>query len=140
MEGEHPVSGSVVYSNSAAITITAQTFQFDITSAAPSTGPGQLTIEANGDYSISVLQEHLNWNLDGILSGSGWNAGNADTNISYSSDDWWWRRSVAIDASTMAALSADGVIQVSITNGPYVDAINHVNSDWVSFKLEYQTN
>jgi hypothetical protein len=128
----------IVYTGFQLITSNAQNFAFNEVGVPQSSGSGLFTIAANGDYSVGASdQESLAWNIDGIVSDSGWKPINADSYDAYSFNDVYWTRTITIDAASMLSITSDNIFTVSITNGGGVDIIAETNPDMVSYRLEY---
>jgi hypothetical protein len=98
---------------------------------------GQFTILAQGDYSITFPNiEYLNWDIDGLVSGTG--APAYGTVIQeYSFDNVMWTQTFTIPGSTMVAITADGMATLTIQLA--IDQVDHFNpTDFVQGQISFQ--
>ena len=77
----------------------------------------------------------MNWDIDGLVSGSEWAPANADSYTEYSYDDVWWTRSITLNLATMQSITADNSLTLSMQNSSAVVIIH--GTDYVSWSLAY---
>jgi hypothetical protein len=119
----------------ASITSDGQMFVFEFDMVGMSAGEGTLTIDALGDYSIvPPSSEVLSWDVDGVASGEGFAAeafmGSVDLFQNLVSQTW------TISAGDMAAITADGMVTITLSNALAVNA-NNPNEDYITATLSY---
>ena len=119
----------------ASITSAGQVFVFEFDMVGMSAGAGTLTIDALGDYSIvPPSSETLDWDIDGIASGQGFAEsafiGPVDLFQSMASQTW------SISSSDMAAITADGMVTITLVNSGTVGP-NNPTEDYVTATLSY---
>jgi MYXO-CTERM domain-containing protein len=121
------------------ITQTGETFTFSFNAVPQAASAGMLVIDALGDYNplgatTGQADEDLSWDIDGIASGLGFDAGSFITDPVD-----LFQNSVSqtfiISAAEMAAITADGSFTVTLQNG--VNVGNFEPDDFVSFRLSY---
>ncbi|MBN2398080.1 MAG: PEP-CTERM sorting domain-containing protein [Deltaproteobacteria bacterium] len=114
-----------------------QTFTFTETAMVPSLSGGVFTIMAQGDYDWGDANEYLDWDIDGVVSGTYW--GPAYSPQFYDStapaNDVSWFQTFAISTAQMDAILADDSFTVTITNSNDVEAVQA--TDFVSYTLQY---
>lgn len=117
------------------ITQDGQVFVFDFAAVSLSDGAGVITVEALGDYSVFPPSlETMTWDVDGIASDVGFAdsafSGPVDLFQNHAIQSW------TISAADMAAITADGLVTITLTNS---SAVNYYSdqSDWISVTLEY---
>jgi len=120
------------------ITEGGQFFEFTFDATPLAVSDGTLTIDALGDYSIvPPSTETLDWNVDGIASGQGF----ADSAFADPANVDLFQNAVSqtftISLADMAAITADGMVTVSIQNGSSVGFFADQPEDFVSFTLSY---
>lgn len=126
----------VTYTDSAMQTTSGQAFTFTVNSAEIAAGEGTFTITARGDYSVGYPgTEYLDWNIDSLVSGSGWAPANADSYTTYLNNDVLWTRTITIDAATMSNITSDGLFTILIDLCSVVD--HFYSTDEVSYSLSY---
>jgi|LGOV01.1.fsa_nt_gb hypothetical protein len=132
-------ASALVYSDSAPITSSGQSFTFNVSPVAQSSGAGIFTLHARGDYSIEYphIENILSWDIDGISTGDLEAPANADSYTKYGFDDVEWTKTFNIDAASLAAITLDSLLTVSITNADSVD--NFFETDFMSFSLDYES-
>jgi len=120
----------VTYSDSALID-SGGLLEFTVSPALPSSGSGTFTVNALGNYESETSDEHVvSWNVDGLISDSGWKPSNAD--YYEDGDPAYWYRTITIPTDTLASITADNQFTVGIMN---------TIIDWqgrVGFELTYE--
>lgn len=130
--------GAVDFDGMANITDGGQFFEFNFNAVPAAASEGTLTIDALGDYSIvPPSSETLDWNIDGIASGQGFDASAfADPN-----NVDLFQNSVSqtftISLVDMQSITADGSFSVQIQNGASVGFFADQLDDFVAFRLSY---
>ena len=127
----------VLFTDSQYITTLGETFTFTEVAPIPSLSGGVFTIMAQGDYDWGDPLEYLDWDIDGIVSGSTW--GPAYPPQFYDSTDpannVSWFQTFAISTAFMDSILADDSFTVTITNSTNVEAVQ--GTDFVSYTLQY---
>ena len=127
----------VLFTDSYFITTFGETFTFTEAAPIPSLSGGVFTIMAQGDYDWGDPLEYLDWNIDGIISGTTW--GPAYSPQFYDStapaNNVSWFQTVAISTAFMDSILADKSFTVTITNSNNVEAVQ--GTDFVSYTLQY---
>ena len=127
----------VLFTDSQYITTLGETFTFTEAAPIPSLSGGVFTIMAQGDYDWGDPLEYLDWDIDGIVSGSTW--GPAYTPQFYDStapaNNVSWFQTFAISIAFMDSILADDSFTVTITNSTNVEAVQ--GTDFVSYTLQY---
>ena len=127
----------VLFTDSQYITTLGETFTFTEAAPIPSLSGGVFTIMAQGDYDWGDPLEYLDWNIDGIISGTTW--GPAYSPQFYDStapaNNVSWFQTVAISTALMDSILADKSFTVTITNSNNVEAVQ--GTDFVSYTLQY---
>ena len=127
----------VLFTDSQYITTLGETFTFTEVAPIPSLSGGVFTIMAQGDYDWGDPLEYLDWDIDGIVSGSTW--GPAYTPQFYDStapaNNVSWFQTFAISTAFMDSILADDSFTVTITNSTNVEAVQ--GTDFVSYTLQY---
>lgn len=119
----------------ASITSDGQMFVFEFDMVGMSAGAGTLTIDALGDYSVvPPSSETLDWDIDGIASGQGFDAGafTGPIDLFQNAVSQTW----AISAGDMASITADGMVTITLVNSSAVGA-NTPNEDFITATLSY---
>ena len=132
------IANATLLSGNSAITVAGQSFTFDLSGIDLALSDGVFTIEARGDYTVGVpnIENLMNWNIDGLASGSEWAPANADSYTEYSYDDVWWTRSIILNLATMQSITADNSFTLYMQNSSAVNIIH--GTDYVSWSLEYK--
>ena len=135
-------AGAVTFSDSDLILQRAQVFNYDI-NISPENLPlagAIFTIAARGDFSINAANvEYLDWDIEGIVQGTGWSTANADQYVPYTADNLWWQRSIAIDSVAFESITADNQFELTIQTSYGVDPPGcYYPNPYVSWTLEYQ--
>lgn len=128
----------VEFSGMSSITESGQMFTFDVAMAPASLGEGTLVISGLGDYSIvPPSSETMDWDLDGIASGRGFNASAfADpSNVDLFQNAV--SQTFMISAADMAAITADGAFTLTIQNGSAVNFFANQAEDFIAYSLSY---
>lgn len=130
-------ASAINYSASTVLNAAGQSFTFTTDPALNSAGGGGIfTIEARGDYSYNWSNlENLSWNIDEIVSDSGWAPANADEYKIFGYNDIWWKKSVFINDTLLASILFDNEFTVNLLNTLEVNLFN--KSSMVSWSLEY---
>lgn len=119
------------------ITATGQVFQFDFTNVPAALSAGSLTIEVLGDYSPTPpSSETLTWDVDGVASGVGFEAaafpgGGGDLFQNAA------EQTFSIALGDMQAITADGLVTVTLTNSSAVNFFSDQPEDFVRFSLVF---
>jgi len=132
------IANAVSYSAGSWIYKDGETFSFDVSPVLDSHGPGTFVIEACGDYSIGDSSwEYLNWNIDGLISGSGEAPDNADAYTIHWPDtnDVGWIKTITIADAVLANITSDSQFNVTIENSAGVN--NRTTWDRVGWTLTY---
>ena len=130
----------VLFTDSALITISGETFTFTETALVPSLSGGVFTIMAQGDYDWGDSFEYLTWDIDGYTSPLAINWGPSTVGIDFYDDtapanNVSWFHTWTIPTITMNSILADDEFTVTITNSSDVDAVQA--TDFVSYTLQY---
>ncbi len=127
----------VLFTDSQYITTLGETFTFTEAAPIPSLSGGVFTIMAQGDYDWGDPLEYLDWDIDGIVSGTAW--GPAYSPQFYDStapaNNVSWFQTFAISTAFMDSILADDSFTVTITNSNNVEAVQ--GTDFVSYTLQY---
>lgn len=129
---------AVDFDGMASITQGGQFFEFSFNAVPAAASGGTLLINALGDYSIvPPSSETLDWNIDGIASGQGFDASAfADPN----NVDLFQNavsQTFSISLADMQAITADGSFTLQIQNGGSVGFFADQPEDFVAFRLSY---
>lgn len=130
----------VIYTDTQAITETAQAFNFDFLGVENSVGASLFTITAKGDFSICgtpcAETESIAYDVESLFAGTAGPEWGATIINIISFNEIEWTQSFTIDAATMAAITGDNDIISVVINGPDVDILNA--GDYVQVAFEYE--
>ena len=129
-------SGQVVLDGSSSITATGQNFAYLFDNLDPSIGDATIRVFGLGDYSIvPPSSETMTWSIDGIASDVGFNesAFEDPNNIDLFQNavDQTW----TISAADMAAITADGSLNLTLTNSTAVNFFSDQPEDFLAFEI-----
>ncbi|MEL7483610.1 MAG: hypothetical protein AAFN41_04575 [Planctomycetota bacterium] len=119
------------------ITEDGQSFEYSFFMQPGSVGEGTLRVFGLGDYSVvPPSSETMTWDVDGIASdvGFGPDAFEGPVDLFQNAVDQSW----TISASDMAAITADGMFTVTLTNGTSVGFFPDQPDDFLAFELTYE--
>jgi hypothetical protein len=127
----------VTFTDSANTTVSWETFTFTETVTIPSLSFGVFTILAQGDYDdwAGPEFEYLDWDIDGIVSGTGWGPTNNDLALTLAPDNVTWYKTITLAPAIMDSIFSDNSFTVTIQNSPDVDPVQA--TDGVSYTLQY---
>ncbi len=126
-----------IVSGSASITETGQEFTYSFVMQPGSVGEGTLRVFGLGDYSVvPPSSETMTWDVDGIASDVGFSADafTGPIDLFQNAVDQTW----TISAADMAAITADGVFTVTLTNAASVNFFVDQPEDFLAFELTYE--
>lgn len=136
-------SATVILQDSSPQTVVSEDFNFVFAGVpAPWVGGGIFTLTARGDYSTDGvgLNEEINWNIDGLVSGV------ADVSplspevtilTTFGLDDISWEAIYSISAADMTAIVDDGTVNIGIDISDGVGVFN--SAAFVDVALEYNS-
>ena len=132
-------ANTVTLTGTSSITASGQSFFFNFAGVDQAISAGTLTIDALGDYSITPpSSETLTWDIDGIASGVGFDSSafadpnNVDLFQNSVSQTW------TISLGDMQAITADGIVEVSLQNAPAVNFFVDQPDDFFAFRLTFE--
>lgn len=129
-------ASAVVLSASALQSTDGELFDFDLGPAPANIGGGSFTITARGDYSVGFPTiEFLDLSVES-LNFPGLAPANADSFTEFNFDDVQWTRTFALSASEVAALVANGSVDVIVNLSDNV-ANFFPGTDGVRVELSY---
>ncbi len=125
-------------SDSASITETGQSFTFEFNGVPASISGGTLLVEALGDYSIvPPSSETFDWDIEGIASGQGFNAGAFDDPDNVDLFQNSVSQEFPLTAAQLASITADGVITINAQNDDSVNFFTDQPEDFVRVTISY---
>lgn len=126
-----------VVSGMGSITDDGQSFFYAFDTQPGSVGAGTIRVFGLGDYSlVPPSSETMTWDIDGIASdvGFGPDAFEGPIDLFQNEVDQSW----TISAADMAAITADGMFTVSLTNSASVGFFPDQPDDFLAFELSYE--
>lgn len=129
-------SGQVVLGGSSSITATGQVFNYSFSGLDPSMGDATIRVFGLGDYSVvPPSSETMTWDIDGIASdvGFGEDAFEGPVDLFQNEVDQTW----TIAAADMAAITADGMLNLTLTNATAVNFFSDQPEDFLAFQITY---
>ncbi len=129
-------SGQVVLSGSSNITATGQVFNYSFTDLDLSVGDASIRVFGLGDYSVvPPSSETMTWDIDGLASEVGFNASafTGAIDLFQNAVDQTW----TISAADMAAITADGTLNLTLVNSGAVNFFSDQPEDFLAFEITY---
>ncbi len=135
-------ASAVMITDQSAVTTGGQVFNYSFGGLSATSDAHVMTLFGRGDYTINAgsgAGETASWDLDGLISGLVHTINTLPANVvvtEHSLQDVSFSATFSVLGATMAALTSDGMINVTLTNSSGVNVIS-ANS-FLGFSLEPQ--